>query len=128
MAEPHRQRELTPNAVVQELLNLSRSLQTLSDELDPLERDAVEAKETYTVEYARKFLTSKASNNDMRKQQALLDTSDVRLQAEIAETLVKSHIRKIATLKVRIDVGRSAAALVRAEADLMTMGGRARGG
>lgn len=120
---PEQQRDMTPNQVVMNLLELSRQLQKLSDELDPLERDAVESKETYTVEYARHFLKSEGSV-EVRKQQTLLDTSDVRLQAEIAEVMVKAQARKIKTLSTRIDVGRSAAALVRAEADLLNMRGR----
>lgn len=112
--------ELDPNQVVLNLMELSRQLQRLSDELDKIEKDAVEAREVYTVEYARHFLKAEGAM-DIRKQQALLDTSDVRLQAEIAGTLVSAHKRKVDTLKVRIEVGRSAAALVRAEASLLSM-------
>lgn len=115
--------ELDPNQVVLNLMNLSREMQKLSDALDQLEVDAVEARENYTVEFARHFLEAKGAM-DIRKQQALLDTSDARLAADIAETFVKSHVRKIATLRVRIDVGRSAAALVRAESELLNVRGR----
>ncbi len=131
MASPRN--EISPNQVVLNLLELSRQLQQLSDNLDELELEAVHAKEAHTVAYARAFLdtsqyTGKAPSVDVRKQQALLDTSNERLAAEIAEAKVRAAKNQISTLKVRIDVGRSAAALVRAEADLMTMGGRARGG
>lgn len=110
--------EIDANRVVLNLLELSRQLQLLSDELDGLEERAVNAKEEYTVAYAKTFLASGGSV-EVRKQTTLLATSEERLQAELAETLVKAHVRKIATLKVRIDVGRSAAALVRAESELL---------
>lgn len=115
--------ELDPNQVVLNLLELSRQLQKLSDELDGLEQTAVEAKEEYTVDYAKTFLAASGSV-EVRKQHTLLETSDTRLAANLAETLVDAHKRKVATLRVRIDVGRSAAALVRAEADLLNMRGR----
>lgn len=113
--------ELDPNQVVLNLLSLSRSMQQLSDELDDLEKHAVEAKEEYTLAYAKSFL-SNGGSVEVRKQQSLLDTSDERLAAELAETLVRAHKRKIDTLRVRIDVGRSAAALVRAESELLRVG------
>lgn len=112
--------EVSPSQVVLKLMELSRQLQKLSEELDGVERDAVEAKEVYTVEYARKFLENTGAV-EVRKQQTLLDTSDVRLQADIAEQMVRAHKRKIDTLRTRIDIGRSTAALVRAEAELLKM-------
>lgn len=110
--------QVDPTQVTLNLLELSRQLQKLSDELDGLEERAVNAKEEYTVAYAKTFLASSGSV-EVRKQMTLLETSDQRLQAELAETLVKAHVRKISTLKVRIDVGRSAAALVRAESEML---------
>jgi arginyl-tRNA synthetase len=115
--------EIDPNQVVLNLLELSRQLQHLSDEMDQIETDAIEAKENLTVEYARSFLNSKGAM-DIRKQESLLATTDARLAAEIAEAKVRAQRRKIDTLRVRIDVGRSAAALVRAEAELLNIRGR----
>jgi exonuclease VII large subunit len=113
--------ELDPNQVMLNLLALSRSMQQLSDELDELEKNAVEEKENYTLAYAKAFLSNSGAV-EVRKQQTLLDTSEQRLASELAETLVKAHKRKIDTLRVRIDVGRSAAALVRAESELLRVG------
>lgn len=113
--------ELDPNQVVLNLMALSRSLQELSDELDDLEKNAVEAKEEYTVAYAKAFLKNSGAV-EIRKQQSLLDTGQERLKAELSETLVRAHKRKIETLRIRIDVGRSAAALVRAESEMLRVG------
>ena len=110
--------ELDPNQVMLNLLALSRSMQQLSDELDDLEKNAVEAKEKYTLAYATAFISNSGAV-EVRKQQTLLDTAQERLDSELSETLVKAHKRKIDTLRVRIDVGRSAAALVRAESVLL---------
>lgn len=113
--------EMDPNQVMLNLLALSRSMQQLSDELDDLEKNAVEAKEEYTLAYATSFI-SNSGPVEVRKQQTLLDTHSQRLKSDLAETLVKAHRRKIDTLRVRIDVGRSAAALVRAESELLRVG------
>lgn len=113
--------ELGPNQVVLNLMSLSRSLQELSDELDGLEKSAVESKEAYTLAYARAFLSNNGAV-EVRKQQTILDTADERLAADLAETLVRAHKRKIDTLRIRIDVGRSAAALVRAESEMLRVG------
>lgn len=113
--------ELDANQVVLNLMSLSRSMQDLSDELDDLEKNAVESKEEYTLAYAKAFLSNSGAV-EVRKQQTLLDTAQERLKADLSETLVKAHKRKIDTLRIRIDVGRSAAALVRAESEFLRVG------
>jgi arginyl-tRNA synthetase len=115
--------DLSPNAVVLQLLELARELQKLSDELDGLEERAVEAKEVHTVAYAKTFLDQSGSVEE-RKQRSMWLTADERLAAELAEAMVKAQRRKIDTLRTRIDIGRSAAALVRAESELLNVRGR----
>lgn len=119
-------REMSPTQVALVLASLSRSLQHLQDEQEPLEKDAVEKREAYTLEYAKTFLDTDGANVEERKQRTLFKTHDTRLAAELAETLVKMHIAQIATLRKRIDVARSAAALVRSEWELsnVNQGGR----
>lgn len=114
--------EIDPNQVVLQLLARGRELQDLSDRLDVIEMEAVHAKEAHTVAFAKAFLSAKGSNNDARKQQALLDTATERLTMDIALATVGAMKNQIATLKVRIEIGRSAAALVRAEASLLNTG------
>lgn len=111
-------RELTPTQVAFALADLARALDKLSNEQGPLEEKAVHAREDYTKEYAKTFL-GEEGNNEERKQATLLRTYEKRLAAELAETEVKMHIQRINTLRKRIDIARSAAALVRAEYDLM---------
>jgi hypothetical protein len=106
--------DLTPNAVVSGLLELSRELAELSKDLDQLEIDAVNSREDLTLAMAQKFLSAQGPV-DVRKNIAISETSDLRLVAETAEALVRGRKRQLDSLKVRIDVGRSAAAALRAE-------------
>lgn len=114
---------MTPSQVALALAALSRALEGLQNAQEPLEEDAVRKREAYTVEYAKVFIRSEG-NNEERKQDTTLRTSDLRLAAELAETLVKMHIAQINTLRKRIDIARSAAALVRAEWEIQNVRGR----
>lgn len=109
---------LTPNAVVTNLLELARELAKLSAGLDELEADVVNKREDYTRALARAELSAEGDTVGERHAKALLATGDERLAAELAEALVRGRKRQLDSLKVRIDVGRSAAAALRAEMDL----------
>jgi hypothetical protein len=109
--------DLTPNGVVQGLLNLARELAELSKDLDQLEADAVNSREDFTMAHAKAFLSATGAM-ELRKHQAIVDTHHERLTAETAEALVKGRKRQIDSIRVRIDVGRSAAAALRAEMSL----------
>jgi hypothetical protein len=109
--------QLTPNTVVQGLLGLARELAELSKGLDLLEADAVNKREDLTLASAKAFLSA-VGPVDVRKNIALVETHDERLAAELAEALVRGRKRQLDSLKVRIDVGRSAAAALRAEISL----------
>lgn len=106
--------ELTPNAVVSGLLELARQLAELSKDLDQIEIDAVNAREDLTLASAKAFLSAQGPV-DVRKSEAIVATHHERLTAETAEALVRGRKRQLDTLKIRIDVGRSAAAALRAE-------------
>lgn len=112
--------DITPTKVVLLLSALARELRKLADEMDELEMASVHAKEDYTRAYAKQYLDESGSVED-KKQRTLWKTQDERLAQEIAETMVKAHARKMRTLEKRIEVARSAAALVRMEADLMNV-------
>lgn len=106
--------ELTPNSVVSGLMRLSQELADLAKDLDQLEIDAVNAREDLTLALAKEFLSAEGPV-DYRKNVAIAETSALRLVAETAEALVRGRKRQLDTLRVRIDVGRSAAAALRAE-------------
>jgi hypothetical protein len=109
--------ELTPNSVVSGLLELSRELAELVKDLDQLEIDAVNSREDLTLASAKSFLSAEGPV-ETRKAIAITETHNERLVAETAEALVRGRKRQLDTLRVRIDVGRSAAAALRAEIDL----------
>lgn len=105
---------ITPNGVVANLMELARELARLSADLDQLEIDAVNAREDLTLAVAKAFLSAEGTV-DVRKSEAIVATHHERLTAETAEALVRGRKRQLDTIKVRIDVGRSAAAALRAE-------------
>lgn len=109
--------ELTPNGVVSGLLELSRELAELSKGLDKIEADAVNAREDFTLAHAEAYLRAEGPV-ETRKAIAITETHDERLAADLAEAIVRGRKRQLDSLKVRIDVGRSAAAALRAEMSL----------
>lgn len=112
---------LTPNAVALQLANLTRQLDDLVQDIDEKEKDAVHAREDYTLAYAKAYLTAEGSI-EARKHTATVDTHEVRLAAETAEQIVKGLRRQIDTVRLRVEVGRSLGAALRAEIGLANSG------
>lgn len=113
--------QLTPNAVAQQLANLARQLDDLVDAIDDAEKHAVHAREEYTMDLAKAFLSAEGSM-DIRRHLSTEQTHDTRLAAELAEQHVKAIRRQIDSIRIRIDVGRSLGAALRAEASLAGSG------
>lgn len=113
---------LTSAGIARQLASLARQLDDLVSEVDDAEREAVNAREEYTRRHSRAFLEAEGAM-DIRKHTALLDTSDARLAAELAETHVKGLKRRVESIRLRIEIGRSLGAALRAEAGLATSGG-----
>lgn len=110
---------MTPNEIAAQLARLSRELDEITDALNTADREAVEAREAATMAYARAFLTADGAM-DVRRYVATEQTHTERLAAEAADQIVRALRAKRDTLKVRIDVGRSANAALKAE--LATLG------
>lgn len=104
----------TTHQVIQQLAHLSRMLDAATAEVARLDEAAVQAKARHEVAYARAFLTCEGAM-DVRKQTAVLDTSDQKLNAEIAEQKVRACRERIRTIRDQIEVGRSLNSAVRAE-------------
>lgn len=109
--------ELSPNAVVQNLLELARQLAELSRGMDELERDAVNKASEATNIYLKAFMAAEGPQY-LREAMAKQAAADAQLQADLAKCLVTGRKRDLDVLRTRIDVGRSAAAALRAELDL----------
>jgi hypothetical protein len=112
---------MTPNEIAAALAKLSRELDDVTVALDTADRDAVNAREDYTMAYAKAFLAADGSM-DVRRYVATEQTHDTRLAAEAAEQIVRGLRTRRDTLKVRVDVGRSVNAALKAE--LATLGGQ----
>lgn len=107
--------DLTPNAVALRLAELSRLLDACRSELVDADEKAVRARQRYEVTYAKAFLSAEASNAETRKQMAVLQAADAKLDAEIADHLVRSLKTRLTVLRDQVDVGRSLGAAARSE-------------
>lgn len=113
---------LTSAGIARQLANLARQLDDLVSQVDDAERQAVNSREEYTRCHSRAFLSAEGAM-DIRKHTALLETSDERLAAELSETHVKGLKRRVESVRLRIEIGRSLGAALRAEAGLAGSGG-----
>lgn len=112
---------ITPNQVVQQLAGLARDLDTTVRQLEQADRDAAEKRAAFDLAFSRAYLSGEGSI-DARKHQAVIATIDRRMDAEVAEALVRHLRRRIDATKTRIDVGRSYGAALRAEISLAGVG------
>jgi hypothetical protein len=115
---------MTSTDVAMQLAKLARSLDALIMSIGQAETDAVNAREDYTLALSKAFLRAEGPM-DVRKHQSIADTHAERLAAETAEALVRGLRRQIDSVKIRIDVGRSVGAAVRAEISLAGRDGAA---
>jgi hypothetical protein len=111
----------TATDVAQNLANIARQLDQAVKDLRTLDEESVRARSRFEVAFARAFLDGSGSM-DLRKQQAILDTANAKLDAEIADQRVRSQRALIDSLRVRIDVGRSYGTAIRSEMALAHSG------
>lgn len=104
--------------VAQHLGDLAKELDGLVKEIGEADHIATVLREEYIRAYAKAWRNSSGSI-EARKQTALFLTEEERMAAETADCSVRDLRRKIEALKVRIDVGRSYGAAVRAEVELV---------
>lgn len=116
--------QLTPNEVASNLAKLARELDTTVRQLKDAEQDLVEKRGAADLAFSRAFLAAEGSI-DARKHQAVIGTYQQRMDADVADALVRHLRRRIDATKVRIDVGRSVGAAVRAEINLAGLEGEA---
>lgn len=115
---------LTSNDVALQLARLARSLDALIASIGQAETDAVNAREDYTLALSKAFLRAEGPM-DVRKHQSIADTHTERLAAETAEALVRGLRRQIDSVRVRVEIGRSLGAAIRAEVGLAGRDGAA---
>lgn len=104
----------TATEVVQNLARLARELDQTVRALEMADRDWVEKNAAADLAFSRAYMAATGSI-EARKHTAVIETHQQRLAAEVAEAVVRHLRRHIDALKVRVDVGRSYGAAVRAE-------------
>ena len=112
---------LTSAQIAEQLAKLSKQLDELVSTIAAAEALAVDAREDYTLAHSKAFLWAEGPM-DIRKHEAIVATHNERLQAEVAEATVRGLRRQIDSVKMRVDVGRSLGAALRAEASLAGSG------
>jgi hypothetical protein len=93
---------------LERLAELSRLLDKATDDIAALDEEAVHAKQTYEVAYARSFLDAIGSM-DLRRQIATYETREENLTMELAQAKVRAVKERIRTIGTQIEVGRSLA-------------------
>ena len=96
------------------LADISRELDEVIIEYETYEREAIETEIEYEKAYARNFLALDGSI-ELRKQQALLDTWQERMEKETAEAMVRVCKERIRKLHAQLEVQRSINAAQRAQ-------------
>lgn len=104
----------TATEVALNLARLARELDQTVRALEMADRDATEKRVAADLAFSRAFIAEQGSV-DQRKHLATIATHQQRLAADVADALVRHLRRQLDALKVRIDVGRSYGAAVRAE-------------
>jgi hypothetical protein len=109
--------QLTPNDVAMELAGLARRLDSVVNQMQVAEQDATAKRAAFDLAFSKAFLSADGSM-DLRKHQAVVATNGQRAEADVAEAAVRHLRRVVDAIKVRIDVGRSVGAAIRAEISL----------
>lgn len=109
------------NDIARRLMELSRDLDAQTSQAEELDERAVKARHAYEIAFSRAFLGSTGSV-DARKHHAVIDTEIEKLEAEIADQVLRACRARIATIKVQIETGRSLSAALRAEVSLAGSG------
>ncbi len=100
--------------IVTQLTDLTIELKATVNDLATLDEDAVRAEWKERQAYARAFMSLNGSM-ELRKQQAVLDTSGATIERELADMRVRAAKARIKYLEVAFDAIRSISAARRAE-------------
>lgn len=114
----------TPSDIAKWLGQLIRQLDAKISEYANLSDEAANARRDAEVAFARAFLEAEGAM-DARRQTAMLAAADKRFGADIADRKVAACKEAIRALHLKVDVGRTASANVRA--DLAALGGGSEG-
>lgn len=100
--------------VVEQLSACSRELDHLSVVVADLDYAAVVADAAHEVAHSRAFLSAEGPIEE-RKQKAVLECAELKLEKEVAAQKVRACNARIRALRDRLEVGRSLNAAVRSQ-------------
>jgi len=104
----------TVNDVILTLAQLGRDLDNKQAEISRLDEAAVRARSRFEVAYAWAFIAA-AGAEGLRKQTAVLETETAKLDAEIADQVLRAARESIRVLRDRLDIGRSLNSAIKSE-------------
>lgn len=104
----------TTNDVVLQLAQLGRDLDAKQREIRDLDEAAVRARARYEVTMSRNFLKAEGAM-DVRKHTAIVEAADLKLDAEIADQVLRAARESIRVLRDRLDIGRSLNSAIKSE-------------
>jgi hypothetical protein len=107
--------------VTQTLGQLSLKLWRTVEQLEQADLDATQKRADADLAYSKAFLTSEGAM-DLRKHTAVVETMDLRMSADVADSLVRNLVRRMKALERRVEVGRSTSSWHKAELSLIQSG------
>lgn len=110
--------EVTPISAIKQLGAISNDLRSATEELVVADRAAVDAREAYTLAFAKALIAAEGPNAEHRKAVATLATHTERYAAEIADANVRDWRARIRSMENNMDAGRSIVGVLRLEAEL----------
>lgn len=113
--------QMTPNSVALHLASLARDLDITIAQLESADREAAEKRGAFDLAYSRSFLAAQGSM-DIRKHEAVVETHDKRMSAEVADALVRHLRRRADAIKVQVECGRSMNSALKTEMNLAGQG------
>lgn len=100
---------------------LSLDLWRCVEQLEQADLDATQKRAEADLAYSKAFLNAEGAM-DIRKHTAVTDTIDLRIDADIADSLVRNLVRRMKALEKRVEVGRSTSSWHKAELSLVQSG------
>lgn len=107
--------------ITRTLGQLSLDLWKCVESLEQADLDATQKRAEADLAYSKAFLDAEGSV-DARKHQAVVETMDLRVAADIADSLVRNLVRRMKALEKRVEVGRSTSSWHKAELSLIGQG------
>ena len=111
----------TATEVAKLLIGFGRDLHQIVQQLEAADRDMVEKRAAADLAFSRAFMAAEGSV-EARRHLATIETHRQRLEAEVADALVRHLRRRLDATKTQVDIGRTWASALTSELALTNMG------